>query len=145
MQRQLNQLQVSAAEQSKLTLNLSNYLSQTFLYLLQSLIHFIIAQRPANDPLNVWPAMCASLLEVPLYGVATIARDGAVLNSPYLIHQPAKGPFWPQLDYSRLITMPHVEIHLATDHLWNERPQAVPKAPCGASLLFSTADRATIT
>jgi hypothetical protein len=69
MQRQLNQLQASAAEPSKIAFNLSNHLSQSLLHLLQSLIHFIIAQRPANDPLNVWPAMCASLLEVPLYEV----------------------------------------------------------------------------
>ena len=50
------------------------------LYLLQPLIQFrsIATQRPTHDLLNVWPTMCASLFEVPLYGVAAITRDSAI-------------------------------------------------------------------
>ena len=70
MQRQLNQLQASAAEQSKIAFNLRNHLSQTFFHLTQPLIHFVITQRPTHDPLNVWTKMCTSLLKMPLYGVA---------------------------------------------------------------------------
>jgi len=40
---------------------LCNHLNDILLYLAQPLTQFIfviIAQRPTNDPLNVWPAMC---------------------------------------------------------------------------------------
>ncbi len=79
MQRRLKQLQASAAEPSKIAFNLPKHLIQ----LLQPLIQFrsIIVQRPTHDPLNVWPAMCTSLLKVPLYAAECAEADTS--NAPH--------------------------------------------------------------